>query len=137
SSAATPSIRRASKHEPARAEGRRGGRTEGAGWKTVHAMAWPWSPLPGAETQSTSAPPPFRPSAPPGRRPMRREIRHYPGARELSEAAAEAFVQLAQDTVARQGSFSVALSGGSTPRALFELLSGAFRAQVSWERVHL
>lgn len=68
---------------------------------------------------------------------MRREIRHYPTARELSEAAAEAFVQLARDTVARQEFFSVALAGGSTPCTLYELLAGAFRELVPWERVHL
>ena len=41
----------------------------------------------------------------------------------LARAAAERFVALAQRSIAARGRFSVALSGGSTPRDLYVCLS--------------
>jgi len=52
----------------------------------------------------------------------------------VSRAAADDFVALARETVGRCGSFSVALSGGSTPRRLYQLLAEA-QAEVEWSRV--
>jgi 6-phosphogluconolactonase len=55
----------------------------------------------------------------------------------LSRAAAGQFVALAAQR-AQGGRFTVALSGGSTPRRLFELLaSDPFRSQVPWARVEV
>lgn len=57
---------------------------------------------------------------------------------ELSAQAAAEFVRLANERSATAGRFVVALSGGSTPRALYSLLAGAeFQSQVPWDRVHL
>jgi 6-phosphogluconolactonase len=57
---------------------------------------------------------------------------------ELAHKAAEQFVALAGAAVARAGRFAVALSGGSTPRAVYSLLgSPEFRDRVDWPRVHL
>lgn len=62
----------------------------------------------------------------------------YPDATALTRAAAEDFVALAKEAVAARGVFSVALSGGSTPKRLFTLLadeaSGALAAP--WEHIH-
>jgi len=56
----------------------------------------------------------------------------------VARAAAERFVALARDAAAARGRFTVALSGGSTPRALFQLLAGEpFRSSVPWDRVEL
>jgi 6-phosphogluconolactonase len=56
---------------------------------------------------------------------------------ELSAQAAAEFVRLANERSATAGRFAVALSGGSTPRALYSLLAGAeFQSQVPWDRVH-
>jgi 6-phosphogluconolactonase len=56
---------------------------------------------------------------------------------ELSAQAAAEFVRLANERSATAGRFAVALSGGSTPRALYSLLAGAeFQSQVPWHRVH-
>jgi 6-phosphogluconolactonase len=56
----------------------------------------------------------------------------------LMDGAATAFVTAARDAIAARGRFVVALSGGSTPRALFELLaSERFAASVDWSRVHV
>ena len=43
-------------------------------------------------------------------------------AEELNRRTAEQFVRLATESVAATGRFTVALSGGSTPKALYSLL---------------
>lgn len=59
-------------------------------------------------------------------------------AEELSRKAAERFIRLAQNAIARSGRFIVALSGGSTPRALYSLLaSPGYNEQIQWSNVHL
>jgi 6-phosphogluconolactonase len=59
-----------------------------------------------------------------------------PGA--LALEAARRFVSIAAEAAARQGRFSVALAGGSTPAGLYRLLARRpFREQVSWPGVLL
>jgi 6-phosphogluconolactonase len=59
-------------------------------------------------------------------------------AEELARKAAEQFVALAGAAIVRSGRFTVALSGGSTPRALYSLLGSAdYRERVDWRCVHL
>jgi len=54
---------------------------------------------------------------------------------EASKAAADLFVQTAQEAIARQGRFTVALSGGSSPDTLYQLLaSPAYSSKVDWPR---
>lgn len=56
---------------------------------------------------------------------------------ELARKAAGQFVACAREAIARSGRFAVALSGGSTPRALYGLLASTeFRGSVDWRRVH-
>ncbi len=56
----------------------------------------------------------------------------------LAEAAARHLAEAAREAVAARGVFSVALSGGSTPRAMFSLLAQApLRAEIDWERLHI
>jgi len=65
-------------------------------------------------------------------------IRVFPDLERLSREAAEQFVRLAQQQVQVSGRFSVALSGGSTPQRLYELLaSEPYRSRVPWEHVHV
>ena len=67
------------------------------------------------------------------------EIRILADADDLSRVAAEECVRLADEAVRRRGRFSVALSGGSTPKPLYRLLAaedGGFRARVPWGRAH-
>ncbi len=55
----------------------------------------------------------------------------------LARAAAHFFVTLAQ-TASHQHPFSVALSGGQTPRGVYELLAtDEFKDQIKWELVHI
>ena len=57
---------------------------------------------------------------------------------ELARKAAEQFVSLAGAAIARSERFTVALSGGSTPRALYSLLASAeYRERIDWRGVHL
>lgn len=57
---------------------------------------------------------------------------------DLMRAAVERFVAAADGAIRSQGRFVVALSGGSTPKALYALLAGAFYgARVDWTRVHV
>jgi len=50
---------------------------------------------------------------------------------------ASLFVTLAGQAIADTGRFSIALSGGSSPKKLYELLaSDAFKNKVDWENVH-
>src|SRR5947209_1865485 len=57
---------------------------------------------------------------------------------QVAREAAGLFVRLSVEAVSTRGAFSVALSGGSTPRRVYELLaSDDYRAQVSWPSVHV
>jgi len=54
----------------------------------------------------------------------------------LSRAAAEKFIEIAHGRTANGGQFTVVLSGGSTPRQLFQLLAAPpYRDKVDWEKV--
>ena len=67
----------------------------------------------------------------------RRDVRVLP---DLDAAAAEAaalFVKSANQAVAKQGMFRVALSGGNTPRSLYETLASDHLADVDWDRVQI
>jgi 6-phosphogluconolactonase len=57
----------------------------------------------------------------------------------IARRAAEEFVKLAQSAVKDHGSFSVALSGGSTPKLLYSLLAAdpELRAKVPWDKMKL
>ena len=56
----------------------------------------------------------------------------------MSQAAAHFFVAACHQAIARHGKFVVALSGGNTPRRLYELLaSPAFSTNIPWKKVFL
>jgi 6-phosphogluconolactonase len=55
----------------------------------------------------------------------------------LSHAVAEQFVRLTTDAIVTRGRCAVALSGGSTPKSVYQLLAApAFRARVRWSDIH-
>lgn len=64
------------------------------------------------------------------------ELKVYENLNELSRAAAAEFVRLAANAVQGKGVFTVALSGGSTPRALYELLGGELSSKLPCNRMH-
>ena len=55
----------------------------------------------------------------------------------LSAAAARLIEDVARDAVAKRGRFVVALSGGETPRPVYELLARGHRDTIAWDRVEI
>lgn len=53
----------------------------------------------------------------------------------LNHAAAGEFVNCATRAIRERGRFSVALSGGNTPRAIYSLLAEKYAHFISWEQV--
>lgn len=69
----------------------------------------------------------------------RDEVQVLVDADEIARVAADEFVRHALETVRMKGLFTVALSGGSTPKELYSLLAseaGSFRARVPWDKIH-
>ena len=67
-----------------------------------------------------------------------RHVRIYPDAHSLAHAAAEHFVAVAVAAITARGQFSVALSGGSTPRPLYKrLATEELASQLPWASVHV
>ena len=62
------------------------------------------------------------------------EVRRLTTPQELFEAAAEEVVQNAKQSVEERGRFTLALSGGSTPRSLYALLANNARSSLPWDR---
>lgn len=66
------------------------------------------------------------------------DVQVYSDADSLARAAAEYFVTLAAEAITARGRFIVALSGGSTPRAIYSLLASTeFAPRVDWARVQV
>jgi 6-phosphogluconolactonase len=64
-------------------------------------------------------------------------VRIFPDPEALARAAADFFVALAKRRIAAEGRFSVALSGGSSPKQLYAFLaSPPYRDAVPWPQMH-
>ncbi len=69
---------------------------------------------------------------------MRRTVEVAADRGALMEAGAAAFVAAARAAIGAHGRFIAALSGGSTPRALFELLATErLASSIDWSRMHV
>jgi 6-phosphogluconolactonase len=70
---------------------------------------------------------------------VEREIRILADGAAVAQRAAQQFLQAATAAVRENGSFTAALAGGSTPKALYSLLANdpALRSQVPWDKIHL
>ncbi len=67
-------------------------------------------------------------------------VRVWPTAAEVAAGAAELFASSAAAAVEARGVARVAVSGGTTPKAMFSLLadrSAPYFARVPWEKLHL
>jgi 6-phosphogluconolactonase len=61
----------------------------------------------------------------------------FNSADEVLTALADYFVKVATESIAAKSKFTVALSGGSSPKKLYELLaSTSYADQVDWEKVY-
>jgi 6-phosphogluconolactonase len=68
------------------------------------------------------------------------DLRVFPDGADLARAAAEEFARRAEEAIRARGRFSIALSGGSTPRHLFALLADPaepYRDRIDWRAVHV
>ena len=63
------------------------------------------------------------------------EIRTLTTPQLLFESAAEEVVSLTHEAVAERGRFTIALSGGSTPKSLYTLLATNCRTSLPWDRM--
>jgi 6-phosphogluconolactonase len=67
--------------------------------------------------------------------PTEPQIRTFASLEHLFRAAAERFCLIGSQAIRDRGRFTVALSGGSTPRGLHEELVRDFSSQLPWENV--
>jgi 6-phosphogluconolactonase len=66
------------------------------------------------------------------------EIKVVPDRDAMAAEAADRFAHAAAEAIEKHGIFSVALSGGQTPRALFEVLAREpYRALIDWTKVEI
>ena len=66
------------------------------------------------------------------------QIAIYPDTITLSREAAQYIVRLANESIVTRGSFSIALSGGSTPKTLYGLLATEpYRSQLDWSSIEI
>ncbi len=62
----------------------------------------------------------------------------YPNIDAISQEAAQYIVRVATESIAARGRFTIALSGGTTPRKLYGLLgSEPFSSQIDWVLTHI
>ena len=65
------------------------------------------------------------------------DLRVFPDVESLSLAAAELFSQAADRRIAERNRLLVALSGGSTPKRMFQILaSPPFAQSLAWQKIH-
>jgi len=70
---------------------------------------------------------------------QQREVHILKDNAAIAKRAAEELLKVAQSAVQQHGSFSVALSGGSTPKLLYSLLATdpELRAKVPWDKMQI
>ena len=70
---------------------------------------------------------------------MEREIRILADAAAIAKRAAAEFVEAARAAVHQRNAFHVVLAGGSTPKALYDLLASdpTLRSQVPWDKTQV
>jgi 6-phosphogluconolactonase len=69
---------------------------------------------------------------------MKPEIHTYPTLADLSVAAAEFIAELAEARIKERNLFTLVLSGGSTPRLLYEELAGRpISSRIDWQHTHI
>lgn len=66
---------------------------------------------------------------------MRGELKRFASLNDLSEAVAKDICDMVVEVVSRNGHFSLALSGGNTPRTLHHLLATVYRDRIPWNSV--
>ena len=68
---------------------------------------------------------------------MKANLKVVANAAQLAKEAAELFVLVGTQAIEDRETFAVALSGGSTPRAMFELLASSYQDKLDWSKVEV
>jgi 6-phosphogluconolactonase len=69
---------------------------------------------------------------------VNRGLKVFPTSAALARGSAERIAAALEEAVVAHGGASMALSGGSTPRTVYEMLSGPpYRNRIDWSRLHL
>ena len=69
---------------------------------------------------------------------MKPEIRTHSSLEDLSRAAAECICEIAEEAIKERGIFTLVLSGGTTPRLLYEeLAKEPYASRVDWQHTYL
>jgi len=63
------------------------------------------------------------------------ELRRLTTPQDLFQASAEEVIRLATEAVAQRGRFTIALSGGSTPKSLYTLIAANASATLPWQQM--
>ena len=61
----------------------------------------------------------------------------YENPEGLAEAAAGEFAARAAEAIEERGRFTVALAGGSTPKATYDILARDYAGRIDWRKVHV
>ncbi|MBA3872936.1 MAG: 6-phosphogluconolactonase [Anaerolineae bacterium] len=64
-------------------------------------------------------------------------IRVAPDVATLARQAADTIQNLANTSISQAGRFSIALSGGSTPKTLFQLLAAEYKQKIDWKNTQV
>ena len=68
---------------------------------------------------------------------MNNDIHQYRNVREVNESLAEWLVKDIQQVLLQQDKYTIALSGGSTPKSFYELLAKGYSDKIDWLKVHV
>lgn len=68
---------------------------------------------------------------------VRRKMAILPTEKEAIQFSAEYFIKTAKEAIEKRGAFYVALSGGSTPKAIYQFITKEFRQTIDWTKVHI
>lgn len=68
---------------------------------------------------------------------MNNSIKVFSNVAEVNKALAEWMVKDIHETLSTEGRYTMALSGGSTPKQLYELLANEYSQQIDWQKVHI
>lgn len=62
-------------------------------------------------------------------------LKVLPDVATLNRAAADEFLRCAEAAIHERGRFTVALSGGNTPRSVYSLIASEYKTSLAWDKV--
>lgn len=65
------------------------------------------------------------------------KINIYDTPQELAESFAGEFKKICDEVISKTGKINIALSGGNTPKILFEILAVDYKSKIDWAKVNL